>query len=86
MRKIITKIGFFLLGMFVILPSVASAAYDAVTFDADTTLNLSGIPLNLTVRSGSQVAGLAVYTTYITVDLEVGSNITIVSPDSTINK
>jgi len=43
MRKIITKIGFLLLSLAVVLPNVASATAGDVSFSEATTINMSGI-------------------------------------------
>lgn len=80
MRKYLVTILMLLLAV-ILSPSTVLAAYNTVTFDTDTTLNLWGIPLNLTVEEGSEVAGLTVYSTYISLDLELGSNIGIKSSD-----
>jgi len=63
-----------------ILPAITFAASDTVTFTADTNLYLSGLDINIVAKTGSTAAGVTVYSDYIGLDLENGSNIILTGP------
>lgn len=67
----------FLFGIILLLPTPATAAYDTVTFDALTTTSLWGIPLDLTIKSGSKVESMTVNATNLSFDMLSGSTITV---------
>jgi hypothetical protein len=59
----------------------AQAAFNDVTFSADTVVNLSSQGINLTIVSGGQVVSYVVGTNTITFNLEAGSNFILRSND-----
>lgn len=60
-------------------PFIVFAAHDTVTATSDFDIYLTGSSETLLMRSGSELAGFVVYSTYVTLDLENGSSITITS-------
>lgn len=70
MKKIFITISILGLLFFPTFPKVSNAqTYNSVTFTTDTTINMSGLGINLTVMAGSMVAGITVSTSSISVDL-----------------
>ena len=63
----------------IILPISVLAVYNTVNIGDDTNVDLWGVSRTLTLKSGGNVAGFTVYSTYLSVDLESGSSLTIVS-------
>ena len=59
----------------------AIAAGNSITLTNDLIVNLSGPNLNLTVVSGSTMAGYTVGTTFVTFNLDAGSTVTLRSLD-----
>lgn len=59
----------------------AQAAFNDVTFSADTIVNLSSQGINLTIVSGGQVVSYVVGTNSITFNLEAGSHFILRSND-----
>jgi len=70
-----------LLGLALILPMTALAAWNDVQFTEDTNIDLTGIPLTLVVSADSKVASMTVYPTYVSFNFEKGSIIRITSAD-----
>ncbi|OIO46251.1 hypothetical protein COX24_02680 [bacterium (Candidatus Gribaldobacteria) CG23_combo_of_CG06-09_8_20_14_all_37_87_8] len=66
------------------LPVRGQAAYNTVTFDADTDLYFTGVPATITVSSGSMVADLEVKPSTLNLSMESGSTITLTSSDKLI--
>jgi len=64
-----------------LLPMIASAAAGDVIFLEDTNVVLTGFPLTLIVKAGSQVDAMTVNTDNISFDLINGSTVTIYSMD-----
>ncbi len=59
----------------------ALAASDTVNFTADTNLNVWGSGITLVAKNGSTASAVNVYSTYITLEMEDGSNMVIRSND-----
>lgn len=73
-------LGLFALGI-IVLPCAVLAAHDTVSFDANTDVYLWGIPLTLTIQSGTELADLTINSTTLDLSMENGSTITITSAD-----
>lgn len=58
-------------------PGTALGAGNDITFSADTTINLSGLGLNLTIISGSVVEQYSVSTTTLNFTMAAGSAVTV---------
>jgi len=76
-----TIIAFFLFGLVLLSPTPSLAAYNTVTFDADTTSSLYDISNDLLISSGSVVAGFTVNGSSLSIDMEGNSAITITDSD-----
>ena len=80
MRKYILAIIIFLFcGL--VAPAMSSAAYNTVTYDADTYVYLNDVGITLIIGNGAKVASMTVYGSYLTVGLESGSSMVITSND-----
>ncbi|HUT96323.1 MAG TPA: hypothetical protein VMW82_02020 [Candidatus Paceibacterota bacterium] len=55
------------------------AAHDTVTVSEDTDIYFSGNGETIVMESGSELAGFVVYTDYMTLDLEDGSSVVLIS-------
>lgn len=62
-------------------PMFVFAAPDTVSINNDINVDLWGSGKTLTLKSGGEVAGFTVYSTYLSINLESGSQLTIVSSD-----
>jgi len=81
MAKYFTAIIIILAGLF-LAPFIGQAA--TVTLDADTNLDIWGVPITLTLKSGSTFGDMTVYSTYIVFTTETDSSITIQSDDKKV--
>lgn len=79
-RLMIVKIGV-VIGLIGFLPSMALAAHNTVTFDANTNIYLWGVPATLSIVAGGMVAGFIVESSQVTFQMEDGSSVTIFSSD-----
>jgi len=70
----------FLFGV-LLMPSSVFAAYNTVQFTEGAQVYLEGIPLTLVISSGGNVAGMTVYSTYVSFSMESGSSVTLTSSD-----
>lgn len=66
------------------LPLKAGAAYNTVTFDANTDLYFTGIPATITVSSGSMVADFEIQAKTLDLSMASGSTLTLTSADKLI--
>ena len=75
-----------LFGILLLLPMTASAAVGDVIFSEDTNIYLTDTTpaLTLTITGGSRVDAMAVYPTYVSFDMLVGSVVTLRSADRKI--
>jgi len=69
----------FILFSVLLMPLSASAAYNTVTFTADTDIVLGST--TLTISSGGNVEAMRTYSTYVEFDMLDGSSVTVTSND-----
>jgi hypothetical protein len=67
------------LGLTMLAPTAALAGGTDVQFTADTNVSLTGPSLTLTFASGGKVSSYSVSTTVLTINLDVGSTVTVKS-------
>jgi len=83
MKKIFILVSILGLLLFPVFQEESNAqTYNSVTFTTDTTINMSGLGVNLTVMAGSMVAGITVSTSSISVDLMKNSVFQLRSSDN----
>ncbi|HPW34673.1 MAG TPA: peptidoglycan-binding domain-containing protein [Candidatus Paceibacterota bacterium] len=83
MKKIFILVSILGLLLFPVFQEESNAqTYNSVTFTTDTTINMSGLGVNLTVMAGSMVAGMTVSTSSISVDLMKNSVFQLRSSDN----
>ena len=67
-KYFLPTIAFILFGL-VLMPSSVFAAYNTVQFTEDTNVYLEGSGITLVISSGGEVAGMTVYSTYVSFDM-----------------
>ena len=80
-KYFLATILFFLFVLILLIPLIVLADFNTLQFTENTNVYLLGIPLTLVISSGSEVAGMTVYSTYVSFDMESGSSVTITSND-----